>query len=58
MPAAKLVLDEKLAELADCAVQRAPRHMYCWSVREARSHGETVFAFRNPVEVLSSELVR
>jgi hypothetical protein len=66
MIATKLVLDEELARLADLRGPASAEAYVLLELREARSHGEKVFAFRNPdgrytvgpIEVLTTELVR
>lgn len=66
MSAARLVLDEELARLS---VRRGPGSAEAYALlelREARSKGENVFAFRDlegryaigPMELLTADLVR
>ena len=48
MSAVKLVLDEELARLADMCGPTSAEAYVLLELREARSTGESVFAFRNP----------
>jgi hypothetical protein len=47
MSAAKLVLDEELAQLADLRGPASAEAYVLLELREARSKGEDVFAFRD-----------
>ena len=66
MSAAKLVLDEELARLAGLRGPASAEAYVLLELREARSNGESVFAFRDPdgrytvgpIQLLTTGLVR